>query len=78
MDIVGGARKAEYGDQRVNFQKYADIATLMLDSADLEAIAGGRIPSAVVVKRIIQSSGWASAANGNKTSTRRTFIAVAR
>lgn len=50
MDIVGGARKAEYGDQRVNFQKYSDIATLMLDSADLEAIAAGRIPSAVVVK----------------------------
>ena len=50
MDIVGGARKAEYGDQRVNFQKYADIATLMLDSADLEALAGGRISSAVVVK----------------------------
>ena len=50
MDIVGGARKAEYGDQRVNFQKYADIATLMLDSADLEALSAGRIPSAVVVK----------------------------
>lgn len=50
MDIVGGARKAEYGDQRVNFQKYADIATLMLDSADLDALACGRIPSAVVVK----------------------------
>lgn len=50
IDIVGGARKAEYGDQRVNFKKYADIATLMLDSADLEALASGKITSSVVVK----------------------------
>lgn len=49
-EIVGGSRAAEYGDQRVNFKKYADLATMMLDPSDLESITGGRITAPVVVK----------------------------
>ena len=53
MRIVGGDRAAQYGDQRVNFAKYASTCTTMLDDQEREFMAHGVISDTIIVKALM-------------------------
>ena len=48
--IISGDRKAQYGDQRLNFRKYGRIATELLNEEENEAMKRGEITDTIVAK----------------------------
>ena len=50
QDCVSNTRLEQYGDQKKNFAKYAEITNLLLDKEELASLHEGIITDKIVVK----------------------------